>query len=274
MGLGPDRLPLKDEREPLRKDLFDLILLTAHLRSEQAIVWAPNPVNTPRVVLAALTEGQTANRTPGPKRTLDLLNQAVELQSPSRGWHRFCASRTAGSATKRRRTTRDSGPRTRTLLQRRSTIFSSATRIAISPPGEPRAIPENGASRADPKTMEKAIDEYRRALAIEPDHYWSLYQLGRCYVSLGRNAEAVEVLGTCVALKPKSPWAYSTRGIALAAQKRFQDAENELDRAVRLDPEFRVARLNRGERCSFSRASTTRPSKNWKRCCSRLRRSN
>ena len=62
--------------------------------------------------------------------------------------------------------------------------------------------------------MKKAIAEYRQALVLDPDHYWALFQLGRCSLSLGRLAEAVETLGTCVALKPQSPWAYSVRGLA------------------------------------------------------------
>ena len=60
----------------------------------------------------------------------------------------------------------------------------------------------------DRKGLLQAIDHYRAALRDDPDHYWSHFQLGRCYLSLGRNAEAVAELGTCVALQKEVPWGY------------------------------------------------------------------
>jgi tetratricopeptide (TPR) repeat protein len=94
--------------------------------------------------------------------------------------------------------------------------------------------------------MERAIDEYRQALRIDPDHYWSHLQLGRSFLSLSRFAEAVEALGACVALRPDAPWGYSVRGLALAQQKRYDDADRDLDQAIRLNADSRPARLNRG----------------------------
>ena len=38
-------------------------------------------------------------------------------------------------------------------------------------------------------------------LRLDPEHFWSRFQLGRCYLSLGRVPEAVETLGACVALR-------------------------------------------------------------------------
>ena len=68
--------------------------------------------------------------------------------------------------------------------------------------------------QADPKGLEKAAEEYRQGLRIDPDHYWLHFQLGRSYLSLGRLGEAVEALGACIALRPEAPWAYSVRGLA------------------------------------------------------------
>src|SRR5262249_31483756 len=63
---------------------------------------------------------------------------------------------------------------------------------------------------------------------------------------LGQNAEAVEALGTCVALRPKTPWGYSARAMALASSRRFGEAQADVDEALRLDPEFLPAQLYRG----------------------------
>jgi tRNA A-37 threonylcarbamoyl transferase component Bud32/predicted Zn-dependent protease len=92
----------------------------------------------------------------------------------------------------------------------------------------------------------KALDEYRAALRLNPDHFWARFQVGRCYLSLGENAEGVEALGTCIALKPKSPWAYTVRGLALAQLKRFVEAEADFSEALALAPDQLAARLDRG----------------------------
>ncbi len=99
---------------------------------------------------------------------------------------------------------------------------------------------------AESRRITKAIGQYRRALECRPDHYWSHFQLGRCYLGLGQRAEAVEALGTCVALRPDCPWGYRARGLALALHGRSREAEQDLDRAIDLSPDFPPARLNRG----------------------------
>jgi tetratricopeptide (TPR) repeat protein len=100
--------------------------------------------------------------------------------------------------------------------------------------------------KPDKDSFEQAISEYRKALAIDPEHYWSHFQIGRCELALRRFPEAVEALGACIALKPETPWAYAVRGLALFQSKRLDEAQDDLDRAVRLNPDFRPSRLNRG----------------------------
>jgi tetratricopeptide (TPR) repeat protein len=64
-------------------------------------------------------------------------------------------------------------------------------------------------------------------------------------------SEALEALGTCVALRPDQPWAYSVRGLTLALQGKYQEAQLDLDRALEihkdhLHKDFGPALLNRG----------------------------
>ncbi len=98
----------------------------------------------------------------------------------------------------------------------------------------------------NPEGMRTAIDSYRKALAIDPDHYWSRLQLGRCYQHLDRFAEAIEALGACIAIRPEAPWGYTARGVALALQGRADEAEHDFNRAIRLNPEARPPLLHRG----------------------------
>lgn len=100
--------------------------------------------------------------------------------------------------------------------------------------------------KSDRNDLEKAIAEYQKSLAIDQKHYWSRFQLSRCYLGLGKLNESVEAIGGCLALRPDAPWAYSVRGLCLIQQKRYQEAESDLNRALQLEPESRHARLNRG----------------------------
>jgi tetratricopeptide (TPR) repeat protein len=93
---------------------------------------------------------------------------------------------------------------------------------------------------------ELALEEYSKALALDPTHYWSHYQRGRCLLSLGKYAEAIEVLGTCVALRDNVPWAYTSRGLAYALQNDFVSARRDLDQALAIHPDHPAALLNRG----------------------------
>jgi tetratricopeptide (TPR) repeat protein len=94
--------------------------------------------------------------------------------------------------------------------------------------------------------LTEAIEEYRRALALDPRHYWARFQYGRCLLALGRSAEAVETLSACVAMRPNSAWAYTARGLANALSNNNQGAVADLTKAIELDPTFQPARLNRG----------------------------
>jgi len=98
--------------------------------------------------------------------------------------------------------------------------------------------------------LTKARDAYRAALQEDPSHYWSHLQLGRCLLAQEHETEAIEALGTCIALRPDCPWGYSARAAALAVAGQFEEAHRNLDRLRdRLgeqDAEFWPARLNRG----------------------------
>ena len=69
------------------------------------------------------------------------------------------------------------------------------------------------------KKLEEAIDQYKKALRQEPKNFWCFFQMGRCYLGLGRAADALEALTTCVALRPEAPWPYSVRGLIYALRR-------------------------------------------------------
>ena len=221
-GENAHKLPLVENRDNLLKSRYSLLLLLAQVKLH-----------------AARSEASI-------REALALLDRAANVQAPLRGnfelrsqCHLLLGDVRAAEADKYR---------------------ANAPDISITPQdhflaGESLRLKDVGASaRAleDEKTtghrehLAAAVNEYRRALALEPQHYWARYQLGRCLLALGRGPEAIEALSACIALRPSSPWAYSTRGLANGLSGRPREAIADLDDALRFDPDFQPARLNRG----------------------------
>ena len=221
---GPklEKLPLTEEEAAVKNELYDLLLLAAQVKSQQS------------------TEPQTA------QEALTLLADAGRYRDPTRGYYRLRARVQSQLADKAKA---DEDQRRAEDAQTPTTALDhfldgEQYRKDASVPAEGQA--ERKAWQSDRQRMAQAMEQYRQALAKNPDDYWSHFQRGRCFLSLGQFAEAVEALGACTALRPKAPWGYSVRGFALAQLKHYKEAEQDLDRAVGLDPEFLPSRLNRG----------------------------
>jgi tetratricopeptide (TPR) repeat protein len=214
-----ERLPLDDaERRLLQDDLYELFLLRVQARLSR------EPVDAPELLV--------------------LLDRAAALAEPSRSYHRLRARvfrrlREETQAAKADRLADD--PASRCIALDHFLVGETyRTQLATMP-----SVASDGAGReAKPALLANAMRAYHEALEIDPHHYWSHLQLGRCYLSLGRKAEAVEALTTCIALKPEAPWGYSTRGLVWALLGRFDEAERDLQRAINRHPDFLPARLN------------------------------
>jgi serine/threonine protein kinase/Flp pilus assembly protein TadD len=226
-GKTLEGLPLPEEKESVKNEMYEVLLVLAQTISQRA--------TTPESAPAAA------------KETLALLEEAGQLSAPSRSYYRLRAQ------TSRRVGDEKGAVEDQQKADDPQTPFTALDHFFLgeqfrteSTRPETKGEPTRKAWQSDPKILAKAIEEYRKALAIDPDHYWSQFQLGRCYLNLGRIGEAVEALGACVALRPKSPYGYNVRGLALAQEKRFLDAERDLDQALKLDPDSRAAQLTRG----------------------------
>jgi tetratricopeptide (TPR) repeat protein/tRNA A-37 threonylcarbamoyl transferase component Bud32 len=226
-GPSLDRLPLPDQHDSVKKELYDQYVLLAQGKIQQA--------------------GATDRK--GDEDALALLDEAAKMREPSRGYHRLRAY-----AYQRLGDDKKAGEE-RQQAEAEKTPETALDRFLVGEQYRKEAagsaeIQADGSTRkawqADPKRMEEAIKQYRAALKDDPEHYWSYFQMGRCYMSLGRYPEAVEALGACVALRPDTPWGYSVRGSALALMKSYADAEFDLDLAVKKSSESLPSRLSRG----------------------------
>jgi tetratricopeptide (TPR) repeat protein len=221
---GPDLsdLPLEEERNDLRKEVYDLLLLMAQVKSPQAK--AP----------------------PAAREMLALLDRAAPLREPSQSYYRLEAQADRvlgdeGKADDGRRRAED--PKTpATALDH----FLQGERHRQEVVKDSSAQTEEQTWQRNRDRLKKALSEYRLAVAHDPQQYWARFQIGRCALQLKQGEEAVEALTYCVALRPDSPWGYTERGFILGELNRYAEAEADLGRALQLAPDLRLARLDRG----------------------------
>ena len=220
---GPrlEELPLAEERAPLRTELYDLLLLTAQTKSRRA------QPGTAQEILA-------------------LLDQAASLREPTVSHYRLRADayRLAGDKDRADAAQRKAEDADTPAIALDHFLAAEQARTEHA-----RQASEQGKEKgttAKREQLTRAVELYRKALALQQKHFWSHFQLGHCYLALGQGDLAVEALGACVALRPESPLGYTMRGLVLGLQKRYPEAVADLDRAVALDAGFRPALLNRG----------------------------
>jgi tetratricopeptide (TPR) repeat protein len=83
---------------------------------------------------------------------------------------------------------------------------------------------------------ERAIAEYRKALEIDPTFVAAYANLADLYRSLGREKEAETAVRQGLAKLPGAAALHHALGLALARQKKSEEALRELGEAARLDP--------------------------------------
>ena len=88
------------------------------------------------------------------------------------------------------------------------------------------------ATRGD---LDRAIAEYRKALAIEPTFVAGVRQPRRCVPVTGADSDAEATLRQGLAREPKAAALHYALGLALVRQKKTADALKELAEAARLD---------------------------------------
>jgi eukaryotic-like serine/threonine-protein kinase len=107
-------------------------------------------------------------------------------------------------------------------------------------------IGEQAYRRGDRK---RAIEAFRRTLAIQPDRFWAQYFLAVCLLKEHRAAEAQAALIACQSRRPGFVWAYLLKGFAEGEMREFDLAEEDFQRANELhlnDQERYVMLVNRG----------------------------
>ncbi|HTW95236.1 MAG TPA: tetratricopeptide repeat protein [Tepidisphaeraceae bacterium] len=219
-GSTLQNLPLPDQRPALRAQLYEILLLMVQdtCQSRQGLDAVPSLLDRARQLM------------PLPSRGYYLLQaRYLRLMNDPDG-----AARQEALA----------GNPTTPAIAFDSFLLGEDFRTRSA--DEPAAASSSTISSRRLADLTQAIHFYRQAIQQDPRHFWSHFQLGRCYMSIGDFSDAAEALSSCIALRPDAPWGYSARGMALGLLHRFDEAHADLQRAVELDPDFRPAWLNLG----------------------------
>lgn len=92
-----------------------------------------------------------------------------------------------------------------------------------------------------------AQQHLRRALAREPSNYWANFYQGVCAYRLRQPQAAVLAFHICVVLAPHKAETYYNRGLAFTQAGAWQQALEDYTQALKLDPTFGRAALNRAQ---------------------------
>jgi Tfp pilus assembly protein PilF len=113
-------------------------------------------------------------------------------------------------------------------------------------PYYPNAYANLGFVLAKQGKVEESITQFLKALQLKPGDYETLSNLGVALLMQKRHEEAIEYLSEAVALNPNFAKAHNNLGVALNRQGRAQEAIEHYSSALQLDPEFAEAYNNLG----------------------------
>ena len=97
---------------------------------------------------------------------------------------------------------------------------------------------KKGVSFIKNKELEKAIDEFKKAIELNPSDGASYYNLGICYLRLGRFQEAVKPLETYVTFHPDKAFAYYNLGYVYTKIGEKDKSLIAYNKALQLNPDL------------------------------------
>jgi tetratricopeptide (TPR) repeat protein len=96
------------------------------------------------------------------------------------------------------------------------------------------------------KQYERAIADYDKAIALEPEDAVAYYNRGVSYLVLEQYERAIEDYDKAIELKPDYADAYNNRGLSYSLIKETQRALFDYDKAIEIDPNNSEVYYNRG----------------------------
>ena len=103
-----------------------------------------------------------------------------------------------------------------------------------------------GASAAQTGQLDKAINAFKRVIAIKPDYAEASYNMGNALKEQGKLEEAIEAYNKALAIKPDYAEAYNNMGIALQEQGKLEEGIEAYNKALTIKPDYAEAYINMG----------------------------
>lgn len=108
-----------------------------------------------------------------------------------------------------------------------------------------RAYLARGNAREEAGDLDGAVEDNRKALAINPESSWVYNNLGNALRKRGELDLALDALDKAVQLDPTSAIVYNSRGVARRQKGDFDGALEDLKRALKLNPRNPLTYVNR-----------------------------
>lgn len=96
------------------------------------------------------------------------------------------------------------------------------------------AYNNRGAARDALGENRQAIEDYDKALEIEPDYAAVYYNRGRAYDALAEYAKAIENYDRAIELDPSFADAYQNRGVSYESLGEYEKAQRDWEKAIEL----------------------------------------
>jgi tetratricopeptide (TPR) repeat protein len=111
---------------------------------------------------------------------------------------------------------------------------------------QPMSYNNQGDAYRDLKQPEKAIEDYNKAIKLDPRYARAYYNRGNAYRDLKEPEKAIEDYNKAIELNPGYATAYNNRGISYRDLKQPEKAIEDYNKAIELDPRYAAAYNNRG----------------------------
>ena len=105
---------------------------------------------------------------------------------------------------------------------------------------------EAGCSHSNLGRYQEAIEAFKQAIRIKPDHVKAYLNLGIAYADNGQHEEAIISYKNAIRIKPDYTDAHCDLGVTYARQGRHQEAIDAYKQAIRIEPDLAEAHFNLG----------------------------
>ena len=108
----------------------------------------------------------------------------------------------------------------RNLLVFEKSIQDLSTAIRLKPDVAARAYTERGVTHHNKGDVDKAIEDYNAAIALDPEFAEAYTGRGKAYRDKGEFDKAIEDYNTAIALNPELAESYTYRGLIYTHKAR------------------------------------------------------